>query len=679
MTVAEVETNDFPRPVRVIRDTWIPMPDGTRLAARIWLPTDAEQNPVPGILEFIPYRKGDNTAVRDARTAPWFAGHGYAVVRVDLRGTGNSEGVITDEYTAQELDDGVRCLDWIGDQAWCTGKVGMMGISWGGFNALQVAALAPSSLHAVLALCATDDRYADDVHYWGGTLLADQQIPWATQMLAYNALPPEPEVWGEEWLTRWVQRLDETPPFSRAWMEHQTRDKFWQHASVCEDPSAIRCPVFIVSGWADAYRDAVFRLLKSLAVPRRGLIGPWAHKWPQSGGPGPRIGFLQEALRWWDHWLKDMPNGAAEEPMLTAWVQDFVQPAGHHEQRPGRWIATRSWPSGDITHETLELASAGAAFGTGPSAASAVEIFPVQSHGVFGGRACSYTKPFDQPVDQRPEDAKATCFTSEPLTDELYLLGVPEAELTLACDSTQGMVVVRICDVAPDGTSLLISRGALNLTHRESHEEPEALTPGQRYTVRFPLNSLGHAVPPGHRIRIALSPTYWPLLWPSPEAPSLTLHMPGSRIHLPVLSPECAGEVTPTSFEPPEQARTFEHEVLTAPERGSVTRDLSTGHISTLYTEGGGYTRVEDGQRMRMYSTDCDEFEIAEGDPTSATVHAARTIELSRDNWDIRVVATGDMTSDKECFHTQASLVAYHGEQVVFDRKWTFDTPRNFT
>src|SRR5882757_9468502 len=257
MSIAEVATSELPRPVREIRDTWIPMPDGTRLAARIWLPVDGEVDPVPGILELLPYRKSDGTALRDARNAPYFAGHGYAVVRVDIRGTGNSTGVITDEYTETELADGVACIAWIAAQSWCTGKVGIMGISWGGFNGLQIAALRPPELHAVLSLCSTDDRYADDVHYWGGALLADYQLPWATTMLAYNARPPEPQVWGEEWLPRWLDRLAATPAFIEEWMRHQRRDEFWRHGTVCEDPAAIQCPVYLVGGWADAYRDAL--------------------------------------------------------------------------------------------------------------------------------------------------------------------------------------------------------------------------------------------------------------------------------------------------------------------------------------------------------------------------------------------------------------------------------------
>ena len=162
----------FPRKTKEIANQWIVLADGTRLAARIWLPTDAEQRPVPAILEYLPYRKRDGTHVRDALTHPHLAGHGYACVRVDMRGNGESDGLMLDEYTKQELDDAVEVIAWLAGQAWCSGAVGMMGISWGGFNALQVAALRPPALKAIITLCSTDDRYSDDIHYKGGCLLA---------------------------------------------------------------------------------------------------------------------------------------------------------------------------------------------------------------------------------------------------------------------------------------------------------------------------------------------------------------------------------------------------------------------------------------------------------------------------------------------------------------------------
>ncbi|MFP4033745.1 MAG: CocE/NonD family hydrolase, partial [Desulfococcaceae bacterium] len=315
----------FPHGVTVVENVWIPMPDGARLAARLWLPDGAETTPVPTILEYIPYRKRDQTRARDDANHYYFAGRGYAGLRVDIRGSGDSEGVLADEYLAGELEDGLRILEWIEKQPWSDGKAGMIGISWGGFNGLQIAALAPPQLKAVVTVCSTDDRYADDIHYMGGCLLGDN-LSWASVMFARNALPPDPEIVGGRWRRMWRRRLEESGLWLDNWLRHQRRDDFWKHGSVCEDFSAIQCPVMAVSGWADGYSNAVFRLLEGLSVPRKGLVGPWSHKYPHQGVPGPAIGFLQECVRWWDRWLKGEENGAETGPMLRVWMQDSIAP-----------------------------------------------------------------------------------------------------------------------------------------------------------------------------------------------------------------------------------------------------------------------------------------------------------------------------------------------------------------
>ncbi len=343
----------FPRPVREIENLWIPMPDGARLAARMWLPEDAESDPVPALFEFIPYRKSDGTTLRDSLRQPYFAGHGYAVLRVDLRGSGDSDGVLYDEYTVQELDDAVAAIAWIARQPWCDGHVGMMGISWGGFNSLQVAARRPPALKAVLVIGFTDDRYADDVHYMGGCVITSQMLSWASVMFAYNVLPPDPRWVGERWREMWAERLEKTPPFVEKWLEHQTRDDYWKHGSVGEDYEAIQAPVYAVGGWADSYNNSVPRLLAGLSVPRKGLIGPWAHTFPEMGGPEPTIGFLQDSLRWWDHWLKGIDTGMMDEPMLRCWIQESAPPATFYAERPGRCGERGARPTGSVHRHVL--------------------------------------------------------------------------------------------------------------------------------------------------------------------------------------------------------------------------------------------------------------------------------------------------------------------------------------
>ncbi|HVF07951.1 MAG TPA: CocE/NonD family hydrolase, partial [Actinomycetota bacterium] len=510
----------FPHDVVRTPNEWITLPDRTRLAARLWRPDTDE--PVPAILEYLPYRKGDSMAARDESIGAWFAGHGYAYVRVDIRGTGDSDGVITDEYTLQEHDDALAVIAWLADAPWCSGAIGMVGISWGGFNSLQVAARRPPALKAVISICSTDDRYADDVHYKGGCVLACDALPWASVMLAYDALPPDPVTVGDGWKETWLRRLDETPPFISAWVTHQRRDDYWKHGSICEDYGAIECPVYMVGGWADGYTNAILRTLEGLPGVRKGLIGPWPHSWPHVAAQGPRIDFLTEALRWWDRWLKEETNGIDDEPMLTAWMQEPATAGALHLDRPGRWVSEPSWPAPSVERRRLFLGGEGALTAE-PSDAAELRHAGAQHHGSFAGLWCPYGPETVFPLDQRSEDALCLTFDTAPLEARMEMLGHPRLRLTLTADRPLAFVVARLCRVAPDGSSTLISRGALNLTHREGHERPEALEPGNRYEVEVELDVLGQAVAVGDRLRLAISTTYWPWLWPSPDGTEITI------------------------------------------------------------------------------------------------------------------------------------------------------------
>ena len=313
----------FPRKVVEFPDMAIVMPDGCRLSARVWMPEDAAEKPVPAILEHLPYRKRDGTTARDALTHPYFAGHGYAGVRVDMRGNGDSEGLMDDEYSEQELQDAVDVIAWLAAQPWCSGKVGMMGISWGGFNALQVAAKQPPALKAIITLCSTDDRYADDIHYKGGLLL-NENMGWGATMLSYSSRPPDPALVGDnKWRDMWLDRLEHEPFLPAVWLKHQRRDAYWKRGSVCEDFSAIKAATLAVGGWGDGYKNAVSRLVQGIDAPVKGIVGPWIHKYPHFAVPNPAIGFLQEALRWWDRWLKDIDTGVEKRSGDAALFDGF--------------------------------------------------------------------------------------------------------------------------------------------------------------------------------------------------------------------------------------------------------------------------------------------------------------------------------------------------------------------
>ena len=308
---------DLPRPVRMIDHVWIPLSDGIRLGARIWLPEDAEDDPVPAILEYIPYRKGDGTARATSRATPTSPGHGYAVLRVDLRGSGESGRPAPDEYLPQEQEDALEVLALDRGAALVHGRRRACSASPGAAStASRWRRTAPPELKAVISLCSTDDRYADDVHYRGGAVLALEMLSWGASMLSFNAIPPDPEVAGPGWREMWLERIDSVEPYEHEWLRHQRRDDYWKQGSVCEDLSAIKCPVYAIGGWADGYSEAVLRLVAGLGAPSKGLLGPWSHSFPDEVEPGPAIGFLQECLRWWDQWLKGEDTGIDDEPIL---------------------------------------------------------------------------------------------------------------------------------------------------------------------------------------------------------------------------------------------------------------------------------------------------------------------------------------------------------------------------
>ncbi len=648
------------------------MRDGARLAGRLWLP---DGDPAPGILEYIPYRKRDLTRLRDAQIHPFLASRGYACLRVDLRGSGDSDGVLKDEYLAQELSDGVDILEWMAAQPWCTGRVGMMGISWGGFNALQIAALRPKPLKAILTLCSTDDRYADDIHHMGGCLLGDN-LSWASVMFSYNSLPPDPEIVGERWRDMWFARLEGSGVWLHEWLRHTRRDGYWKHGSVCEDYLDIQVPVYAVSGWADGYSNAVFRLLENLSAPRKGLVGPWGHKYPHLGLPGPAIGFLREATRWWDYWLKGIETGIMHEPMLRVWMQESIPPSAQHSVRPGRWVSESSWPSPRVGSRTFRFSNRKL---VDTEQAAPETTLPIQSPltvGLFAGKWCSYAAGPDLAHDQRQEDGGALLFDSEPLDAQIEVMGAPCLELLLRSNKPVAMVAVRLSDIAPDDKATRVSYGLLNLTHRDSSEAPTPLEPGRQYRVLVRLNHIAQVFPRNHRLRVALSTSYWPLAWPPPEPTRLEIQTSGCRFRLP-LRPTGLTEDQPMPFDSPEVSPVEAHTRL-APGHHNwlVHRDLATD-VSTLEViNDQGLFRLHDpdvvvgNQALEWYRSRADDFLSVAGE-------TRLTRSLSRNGWSIRTVAHTILESDARTFRIAADLDAYEDDYRVFCRSWKLNVERD--
>ncbi|MBI1774145.1 MAG: CocE/NonD family hydrolase [Proteobacteria bacterium] len=649
------------------------MTDGTRLAARLWLPEGSETTPVPAVLEYVPYRKRDMTAWRDWANHGYLAGHGYACIRLDVRGTGDSDGLFGEQFSALYAEDAAEAVAWIAAQPWCSGEVAMFGLSWGAGIALQTAALQPPALKTIICASGLDDRFASK--FAGGTLLANNawNIPaW----VLYATRPPDPAIVGEGWRRAWLERLEACTFTGESWFVHQCRDEFWQQASVRDRIGRIRCPIFAISGWADqGFASSTLRILTTATAPRRGLIGPWSHRYPHVGQPGPAIGYLQEVLRWLDHWTKRRANGAMDEPGLRLWVPEGAPPNPRPDVQTGRWIGAPGWSEVQIEQRILSLTPDWLSETPGRDVALTIDW-----NGGVGSAGGEWMPIFttganpEMADDQRRDDERSTVFDSAPLGTRLELVGAPTLILEVSAETAIAHLVARLCDLAPDGSSRRVTFGALNLVHRDGVERPSLLEPGQRYLVRLQLYEAAYCFPPGHRLRLGLTTSYWPMIWPSPVHARVTLHLGrSSRLALPVLRnaadaavlmpPETAPPVTLTTRRP---ARYERRDVTDA--EGSRSSDVREDFGAVRYGDIDIEADEVSVRRCRLRLQD----------PASAEVEAEAHWTLARGNWRVGGSARTVVSSAHDAFTIRTHLEAKEGATRIFSRDWSIRVPRRF-
>jgi predicted acyl esterase len=490
--------------------------------------------------------------------------------------------------------------------------------------------------------------------------------------MSHNAYPPDPKLIGERWRDLWRQRLENAIFFPAVWLEHFRRDDYWKHGSICENYSAVACPVYAVGGWADAYSNAIPRLLASLKGPRKGLIGPWAHLYPHNGVPGPAIGFLQEALRWWDRWLKGVDTGIMDEPMLRVWMQESVPPKPSYKHRPGRWVAESEWPSPRIRlqHYWLDPGR----LSSSPTVETQLDFRSPQTTGLGAGEWCGFGAPGEAPIDQRGDDGCSLTFDSEPLRERMEILGAPVATLEVMADQPVALIAVRLNDVARSGASTRVTYGLLNLTHRDGHERPKSLKPGKRYQIKVTLNDVAHAFPAGHKLRLAISTSYWPIAWPSPLPVTLSLFTSASFVALPLRPPDPSDSVL-RPFEPPERAAAETTGLRTAALRRVVERDRTTNE--TVYTVASGPGDLDRPKLTRIKAiglevghTMLKRFRIGEEDPGLARAEVIQKTWFCRRAWRTRVETRACFSSSAKDFLLEAELKAYENDALFFARSW---------
>jgi hypothetical protein len=661
----------FPRKLREIENIFIHLKDGTKLAARVWLPADAEKKPVPALLEYIPYRKRDGTILRDALTHPYFAGHGYACVRVDMRGNGDSDGLMDDEYTKQEQDDAIEVIAWLAAQKWCTGRVGMFGISWGGFNALQVAVHRPPALKAIVSLCSTDDRYGDDIHYKGGTLI-NENLGWSATMLAYSSRPPDPLIVGRRWRKMWLERLNHQPFHLLTWLKHPHRDSYWKHGSICENWSKIQAATLLIGGWNDAYSNAIPRMMRNLRVPRKAIIGPWVHKYPHFAVPGPRIGALQEMLRWWDFYLKDINTGVTQDPDYRVYLMDAYKPDAFPEKIDGRWIAESYWGYGNIENKTFQLTRQGIAAQAGKE--EGLTVTSSQDVGFDGGEYCIIWLGPEFPGDQARDDKGSITFDSPVLAEDMEIVGQPGVDLSFTVDKPVAHIAVRLNDVWPDGEVSRITYHLQNLAMRESREYPTPLEPFKRYKIKVKLDDVAWRIPKGHRLRVSVSTSYFPMMWPAPEPVRLTVYAGASTLTLP-LRKKLDNE-KPVVFAAPESAPPLKQTHLKRDwHKRERTVDPKTGEVRLEIIDDFGIQRIT-SHGLEMGAVARENYAILPADPLSARMETHWTETRKRGSWSTRTETFTRMTATKSHWVLWARIEAFEGRKRVFVKEFAEEIER---
>ncbi|MGH3135351.1 MAG: CocE/NonD family hydrolase [Gaiellaceae bacterium] len=624
------------------RRAWIVMGDSTRLAARLFLP---DELPAPVILEALPYRMDDLTSSYASEYERLCEEGGFAVCRLDIRGTGSSEGIALDEYHPQEHADICEAIGWLAAQDWCTGRVGMYGTSWSGFNSIQVAMERPPALGAIVPIYASDDRYTDDVHYMGGVLKAVDLVDWVLYMAAGNVLPPVPAVYGEGWRDEWRRRIEGTEPWLLRWLEEQADGPYWRHGSLRPRYDRIACPTMIVAGWADGYTNIALRAYEALSCPRRVIIGPWAHMSTATSIPGPHIDLVPELIRWFSRWLRDDPNGIDVEPPIAVFARRSTRPAPDLAEMRGEWHSESTWPAERLRAHVLRPSGEG----------GADQIVVEGDVGIAAWISCAGKPPWGLPDDQREDDARSLVYEWDPLVDELEVLGHPRVRLTVTSPYPVAFLSARLCDVFRDGTSALVSRGVLNLTHRDGHTDPKPLEVGVPTSIELELEATSWIFESGHRVRLALAGSDWPNTWPPPHGGTLEVERSTVQLELPVLE---AGQVArPPVFQPAPPKTTDLDESGEAQPRvvRRVVRDR-VGRQTRVVTSYGSVYESSFGAKI------AEQYDglvgVARSNPGRAWASARARYRIEWPETSVSTEAHLDVRSDASSYHVVVQVIA---------------------
>jgi uncharacterized protein len=642
---------------------WIPLADGARLAATLYLPEQGT-GPWPAILEYLPYRKDDWTLRRDLELYPYVVDRGYVGARVDIRGTGRSEGDLPDgEYSEQEQRDALEVIEWLSTRPWSNGSVGMWGISWGGFNAIQVAMRKPPALKAIVAVDASDDLFHLDIHYIDGIWHLDE---YELGIDLWNAVSPAPNFPVDE--DTLAARFD-AEPWLLSWIRHQRDGHFWRRGSLAPDYERLRVPAFLVGGFLDGYRDSIPRMLAGVPAPTRAVVGPWNHTWPHAATPGPEIEWRADVVRWWDLWLKGIDTGIDQEPRVAVYLRTWHPPDPSMATAPGSW-RWEDWPIDGSTDRLLHFGPGGSLDDDPPPTGSVAQLAYRPSAGAEAGAWWG-----ELAVDQAPLDETCLVYETAPLQDHVAVIGMPSVALYAEVDAPLAHFFARLSDVAPNGRVTLITGGGRNGAHRMSPERPLSFEPGRAERIDVPMRFTSWVFPAGHRIRVAVSNHLWPMMWPTPDPMTMALHLgadPPSHLRLPVVPLQAHRA---PSFEPPERTSLPEGIGSRGETAPGPWRVEWNGHGATATWDSTSESRFPWG---RFTSGERLEFRVADDRPDLASAHgdADVTVHLPRRRLAWRVQL--DLRSDREHFHYRFRRTLTERDRVIRRRVWEESVPRDF-
>lgn len=484
-------------------------------------------------------------------------------------------------------------------------------------------------------------------------------------MLCFASRPPDPELVGDGWRETWLNRL-ETQPFPLAtWLENQRKNDYWKHGSISENYENVKIPSLLISGWADGYVNAPPAAATHLARAWA-INGPWIHKYPHFATPKPRMDFIGEAINWWDKWLKGVDNGVDRLPAYRAYILEDAKPLLKHEAEPGRWVSEQELPAADNRSRFYYLAPNRQLLDI-PGRTKDKTLSSPQDCGSSCGEFFTLKADGEMPSDQRRDDSGSLVFDSGKLHQPIEILGRPRLRLKLSIDKPLGNIAVRLNDIHPSGEVSRVSWGVLNLAHRNGNETPEPMIPGQTVSIEIELNECGYRFMRGHKMRISISTSYWPMIMPPPEKIIATIKLgPDAFIELPVRAGVDIYELAePEDANPLPQYKMLEAEL----NRRWIERNFQTGESHYRVIDDTGEVEIP-GHGMRTRHRHDERWTIAADDPLSYRSTSQYSCWMRRGDWEIRTDAESEFHCDADNFFIRASLRAYEGEKLIHERNW---------